>query len=104
MHFERSETEDSSVLKVHGELTVECAKEFRSALMEELEKSDNILVDLEGLTEVDISGLQLLCSTSNTAEKLNKRFCLGNLPERFVQFANDTGYSFLPGLEAAEHS
>jgi ABC-type transporter Mla MlaB component len=101
MHFERFETGDAVVVKVRGELTVEYAKGFQAALSEELQKSDRILLDLENVTEADISCLQLLCSAFGTAAKLSKQVSLGdNLPGQFVQFAIDAGYSRVRGFEA----
>ncbi len=100
MHFESSKQGDSVVLKVQGELTVEYAREFQSALIEGLEKSDKILVDLESVAEADITSLQLLSSAFCSSAKLGKQISLtGNLPEHFVQLVNDAGYLPVLGLE-----
>ena len=100
MHFESSKQGDSVVLKVRGDLTVEYAKEFQAALIEELEKSDKILVNLESAGEADITCLQLLSSALRSSARLGKQISLSdNLPEQFMQLVNDAGFALVLGVE-----
>ncbi|HJV34815.1 STAS domain-containing protein [Geomonas sp.] len=63
-------------LKVSGRLTVEGAAEFKDALREALAETAELVVDLTGLTEMDLSGLQLLCAAHGSAEVAGKSFRL----------------------------
>lgn len=103
MLFELSKYNDSMVLRLDGECTVECAKELRAALVEGLEKSGKVLVDFASVTEVDISCLQLLCSALGSSAKRGKQVSIGaDLPEQFMKLATDAGYLRALGLEDAD--
>ena len=53
---------DRTVVTIEGAVTVERAAEFRTLLLQAFERGKNVELVLSGLTEIDVSGLQLLCS------------------------------------------
>jgi len=55
-------------LKVCGSLTVAQAAEFKKALLETLGTATELQVDLSGITEIDLTGLQLLCAAHQSAQ------------------------------------
>ena len=58
---------ESKPLCLEGELTVSNAVVLRERLLEALGQSDQVEIDLAGVTAVDLAGLQLLCSAHRTA-------------------------------------
>jgi len=82
-----------TTLIISGTLTIEHAGEFRAALTESLEKSARLLVDIEHVTDMDLSSLQLLCSAHRTSLHLKKTMELkSDYPEALKQAVEDTGY------------
>ncbi len=93
---------ESGKLTLQGELTIPHAGEFRSALSGLLkgEGNDCVSIHLEGVTEIDLSGLQLLCSAHRSAAKLKKRLTLSGVPqELFGQIMETSGYVRLKDCE-----
>ncbi len=96
-----------------GEMTIQRVVELRQELMQALERTDRLLIDLSEVTEIDPACLQLLCSGHRTATALNKELTLlgsGRLGEtlrhtgfvRHVGCAQDCNHSCLWVEEQAE--
>ncbi|CAG0985698.1 hypothetical protein GEOBC_02079 [Geobacteraceae bacterium] len=62
------------VLRVGGDLTIPFAGEFRGALLDAFDAAGRVVVNLEGVSAVDITGLQLLCSAHRSACAREKGF------------------------------
>jgi len=71
---EPAEQGGTLVLRVAGELTIPYAGQFRGALLDALDGAGRVIVSLEGVTAMDITGLQLLCSAHRTATAREKGF------------------------------
>lgn len=56
-----------------GNATVEAAAEIREALIEALQKSKRVSLDVKGIEKVDVSFLQLLIAAEKTAQQQNTR-------------------------------
>lgn len=67
---------ETLVLQLAGELTIPFAGDFRGALLDAFEKAATVVVDVEKLDSVDITGLQLLCSAHRTSCARSKAFRL----------------------------
>lgn len=61
-----------SYLKADGQLTVARAADFKKALETSLEKANNIEINLNQVTSIDLSCLQLMCSAHLSAAKAGK--------------------------------
>jgi len=82
-----------AVLAVSGPVTVERACELKEILMKALHGADQVVFELEGMTQVDLSCLQMLCSAHRTATRLNKRITLGKVrPEVFSKAVECGGF------------
>ncbi len=91
---------DEMILKLQGECSVEYAKELQNVLIEGLEKSEALRVDLAMVTQVDTSFLQLLCAALNSSAKSGRRVSIAeNFSDEFMRFARDTGYVHALGFE-----
>ena len=94
MEGEMLNSADATILKLEDRWTIERAHELKGALVAALSGNDQVIIDLEEVTEVDLSFLQLLCSAHRTSLKLNKHFALqDNQPEAFTRAVRDAGYA-----------
>jgi len=57
----------SRVLALSGMLTIHYAGEIKSALMEAFAGAEKLTCDLQRVSEIDLSGLQLLCAAHRMA-------------------------------------
>ena len=81
-------------LILDGDMTVQRAGELKAALIEALDKATHLVIDLENITDADLSCLQLFCSAHRTSLKLNKSVSLSeNAPQMFWDIVKKAGYS-----------
>lgn len=93
--FKTEQTDAGSIcISIEGDLTIQHASDLKSCLLEAMEKSQSVRVDLSGANqETDASCLQLLCSAHKYAIGKGKGFCLDRVP-RHVKAALDlAGFS-----------
>lgn len=64
--------EGKQVLKVSGGVTIRDAHGFHDALVAALEDTKELQVDLSGITGIDLTGLQLICSAHHSALREGK--------------------------------
>jgi len=84
----------SGTIKIKGELTVQHACQLREAILKAMGKRRALLVHLEGLTEVDLSGLQVLCSAHRTAAAQERSIAItGKWPEALRRASEESGYT-----------
>ena len=92
-NFNLEQSGNVAVLALSGPVTVERACELKEILIRTLHGAEHIVFDLGGMTEVDLSCLQMLCSAHRTSIRLNKRITLGNVrPEVFRKAAACGGF------------
>jgi anti-anti-sigma regulatory factor len=70
------ETPGKLELKLSGSLTIGQAAGFKEALLAALEAASGLLLDLSGVRESDLTGLQLLCAAHQSALAGGKRFTI----------------------------
>jgi len=81
-------------LILDGDMTVQRAGELKTALIEALDKATSVVIDMEHITDADLSFLQLLCSAHRTSLKINKTVSLSeNAPQFFWDTVKKAGYS-----------
>jgi len=94
------------ILKVSGGVTIGHACGFHEALVAALDGASELQVDLSGVTDIDLTGLQLLCAAHQSAVQVGKWFHIsdgGNMTfrdmaagagfQRHVGCARDISYS-----------
>ena len=95
---------DAVTLSLKGALTIERAGELKEVLIDALNKEDCVVLNLEAVTQVDLSCLQLLCSAHRTSLELNKQFILeGGQPEPLQQAIRDAGFTRPAGCKKDPH-
>ena len=93
MNFEQETPGNTDILALNGELTIARAVELKAMLTASLKRAENVHIQLEAVTAVDLSCLQLLCSAHRTALDLNKKLTLNcQESEVFMQVAEYSGY------------
>lgn len=84
---------DKIVLTVSGNLTAEDVHDLKSSFLEALEYSNEVELQIEDLTGIDLLCLQLLCATHRMAIKANKSFSIPSCcPTIFVNVVNRAGF------------
>ncbi len=92
MAIEPNANETGDLLTIEGAMTVQRAAELKALLADALARSDRLTIGLGGVTEVDLCGLQLLCSVQRTAAQSRKRVALaGPVPDAFALAAAEAG-------------
>ncbi len=59
--------DDTGTLMLKGELTIQHGARLKEVLLSALDRTTNLSIALEGITEIDLSCLQVLCSAHRTA-------------------------------------
>ncbi len=71
---EIAEQGDPLVLRVSGELTIPFAVEFKAELLAAFDAAATVVVNVEEVGSIDVTGLQLLCSAHREACARRKSF------------------------------
>lgn len=67
---------DKTYICLGGELTIHNVAVLRDGLLQVLGRNDRFEIDLEGVTALDLAGLQLLCSVHRSALAQGKTLSL----------------------------
>jgi len=93
MDVETTRSDEKVVLALKGSWTIERANELKHALLDALNSGERIVIDLEGLTELDLSTVQLFCSTHRTSLRVGKHVAFyEKISETFKRMVLDTGF------------
>lgn len=91
--FSLEQSGNVAVLAVNSSITVEKASELKDILLKAVNAAEHVVVNLERVTEVDVSCLQILCSAHRTLTRLKKRITLGGIrPEVFLKAVECAGF------------
>jgi len=94
------EAAEKQGLKLTGSMTIGQAAELKEVLLEALGAASELLVDLSGVTEIDLTGLQLLDASHRSALANGKRFSIndgGN--QSFRDAVDNAGFRRRVGCE-----
>ncbi len=95
------ESGDKKTLSINGELKIQDAAELQKVLIESLENTEHLDLNLENVTGIDMSCLQLLCSAHKTMSSSDRRLTLSSsYPEVVREAVNDSGYQQFKGCES----
>ena len=83
MKCEQTASSEENVLTLKGELNIFQADQLKAELIQALDKTQRIVIDLRAVTDVDLSALQLLCAAHKSAVAKEKQLLLApGLPEK----------------------
>jgi len=84
---------ETKVITINGNMTIQHADEIKKVLLEALAGNDRLQLELEGISEVDLTGLQLICAAHRSAIKLGKRFLVNfSVNEPIKTIVQDAGF------------
>jgi anti-anti-sigma regulatory factor len=93
--FDRSTT--PATLRLEGNLEIGSAAELQSRLLEALAVGEPIRIVLEGVTGLDVTGLQLLTAAERAAQARGAAWVRsGAMPERLKRTADEAGWERVP--------
>ncbi len=86
--MKRAQTSDNEekVLTLKGELSISHAAQLKSELIQALDAAPRIVIDVNAVTDVDLSALQLICAAHKSAVAKGKQLILApDLPETLTR-------------------
>jgi anti-anti-sigma factor len=86
-------SEQPTPLHIDGSIDIYNAGQLRSTLAEHVRSHDDVVIDLAQTENVDVVGLQLLCSAKKTAVQSGKAFALCNIPACLLALQETLGLS-----------
>lgn len=93
MKYKTHKSGEKKVMRIEGDLVIQNADKLKQALLKTIQEADHVSVNLDNVTELDLTCLQLLCSAHRTCESTKKRLSLFHpLPEAVHQLIKDTGF------------
>jgi anti-anti-sigma factor len=84
---------EREVLVIAGELNIEHAQALKETLLQSLAGTGPLLLNLENVTAIDLSCLQLLCAAHRSWLAANRELAIASCSGVFSQTARDAGYS-----------
>lgn len=88
------------ILALKGEFTIQNASEIKGKLLENIVKLDKWKINVEGVTLIDLSGVQLLYSAFLFATEKSKQIELeGNCPLIVLNAVKESGFDKVEWLE-----
>ncbi len=98
--YKIEESDEKKTLSISGELIIQNAAELQKILIESLEDTAHLALNIENVTEIDMSCLQLLCSAHKTTLNTDKGLSIDGGPSAIFQKAvNISGYQQFTGCE-----
>ena len=93
MALNSSVRENGEIIITSGDrLTIENAAEFSRIVREALEASTNVAIEFEPAVEIDITGVQILCSACKSAAQSGKTFSFhGSRPQALADIISISG-------------
>jgi len=82
----------SRIVHLEGELSLLNAGALRTALMEGLQPGARTVLDAAGITSIDLSGLQLICSAHKTYATRGAVLEFGEVSGALRESARSAGY------------
>jgi anti-anti-sigma factor len=87
-----------AVVRVEGELSLRTASQLRDALMEARVAGRKTILDSSRLKDVDLTGLQLICSAHRSYQNAGAKFELASKPEILLEVSKAAGFHILSSV------
>ena len=93
MNITKELLDGSLKLKIEGAVTILHSEKIKSALIEAVRTTDSLDLCISDATDIDIAGLQLICSAHRTLKNLNGKFIVSpGIPEELKETIRAAGY------------
>ncbi|MBF0466900.1 MAG: STAS domain-containing protein [Nitrospirae bacterium] len=83
----------SGELALEGDLTLQNIKDVKDALLNAINKASAVTLNLSRVADVDFSFLQLLRAAQKSCEIREKTLTLENVPKRYQELADESGFA-----------
>jgi anti-anti-sigma factor len=94
------QADEIKILNLEGDLTIMHAAELKKILQEAIDNSQRVELNLENVTGLDLSCLQLFCSAHRTSLKLSRSISIHSTPpEVLKEAARDAGFQLNKGCK-----
>jgi anti-anti-sigma regulatory factor len=94
------DSDERKVLVLEGDLTIINAAELKRILLEAIDNSTHVELDLEHVTDIDLSCIQLFCSAHRTSLDLNRTVSIGSgHPEVIREAVKEAGFPLNKGCK-----
>jgi anti-anti-sigma factor len=89
----KADAQRTKVITLNGEMTIQNAEKIKKVLHGALVGNDRLQLDLEGVSAVDLTGLQLICAAHISSIKLEKQFIVNfSVNEPIKTIVQDAGF------------
>jgi anti-anti-sigma factor len=92
MEYTVQELEDKLKLNIKGQLNIEWSEALKTALIDAINQPKPVVVDLENVSEISLSTLQLLCAAHRSSAMKNKKLSLSGRTDVFRDIVGRAGY------------
>lgn len=96
MSVTREQHEGHSIIRLEDELNVTSAVDLKNVLLEGLAAGKELHLDLERVTEIDITVMQLLWAAGCEAERTGATI-IGRVSDAAAAAAREAGFERFPG-------
>ena len=92
--FKIEQFDKKKILSINGSVTIENVDALRKVLIDLMDQTDSLMINIADISEVDVTFLQLLCSAHKTMISRNRTLTISErCPESFRKTINNSGYS-----------
>ena len=94
MDFQIEESTKTGRMILSGEMGIQQAAALKDQLLNVQDSVEHLVLDIQGVTGLDVSTLQLFCSAHRTFMKLRKQLTLTRpLPPALMEFLKSAGFA-----------
>ncbi|HWE84075.1 MAG TPA: STAS domain-containing protein [Terracidiphilus sp.] len=90
-------------IQLDGAIDISCASDLKTSLLQALETKQEVCVSLEGVTELDVTAVQLLWAAGRDAKQRGLGFSITEPPEPICQSVQEMGLE-LPAITPCQVS
>ncbi|MFW6005662.1 MAG: STAS domain-containing protein [Desulfonatronovibrionaceae bacterium] len=90
---EVKKTPEGAEIVLQGDLNIECSADLHKVIQQTLTDNEVLKIDMQGVTNVDLSFLQIVCALFKEAVLEGKRLVFDPLPEKIVNKAEKMGFT-----------
>ncbi|MCL1893460.1 MAG: STAS domain-containing protein [Holophagaceae bacterium] len=104
LNLQTRQEENASVITVKGKVNFEVTAQLREAVKETIatHQPKLLVINLEGVSFIDSSGLGLLVAARSSIDKINGRLHLCNLPSQVMKVFDQTNLTNYFSIYASE--
>jgi ABC-type transporter Mla MlaB component len=81
------------MLTLEGSFSIQDLEELKSNFIKAFQTVGKVFVNVERVSEIDISCLEFFCSVHRTSVKLQKPVTFSTIPSPFSKVVNDSGFA-----------